>query len=69
MSRHSVPLTYFTLCANIRSMDTNSMHQPQKDVAKESSSLLSQVTLHFEYNKTIPQERAALSGRLSSSKK
>jgi hypothetical protein len=42
-------------------MDINSIQQPQQEkAAKESPSLLSQVSLHFEYNKTIPQVRASL---------
>jgi len=48
-------------------MDTNSIVKPVKAV-NEPKSLLSQMTLHFEYNKTIPEVRAALSAKDSSKK-
>ena len=40
------------------------MIKPSRAVKGEQS-LLSQVTLHFEYDKTIPEVRAALNAKTS----
>ena len=50
-------------------MDTTSIPQSHNKTTKEPSSLLSQMTLHFEYNKTINEERSTLAPRQTTGKK
>lgn len=59
--QNTVPLTFLVRYANISGMDTNAINQSTHSKStKESASLLSQVSLYFEYDKTIPQVRASL---------